>query len=178
MNALLGLVKKQLAWVVAIVIAALVAVAVVQTLRLAAAKTELAQQGEKTAQAETKQTQAVLNDERETAQKESTHAEQTIAASDQFTQGEPGRIADLERDIDRVERLRSDAERRASTYRAQAQANAAACSNLADRLEAFDRQLVAGIEVVAGLRGDLARRDAEVVLLHDQLMADRGLLQP
>ena len=57
---------------------------------------------------------------------------------------------------------------------------AAACTtargSLADRLEAFDRQLVEGVAVVGELRADLVRRDAEVVLLRGQIDADRALM--
>ena len=56
------------------------------------------------------------------------------------------------------------------------QANAAACSSAADRLAAIDSQLVDGVGVVAALRSDLVRRDAEVVLLRGQIDADRALM--
>ena len=54
--------------------------------------------------------------------------------------------------------------------------NATACSGLANRLEAFDRQLVEGTQVVAELGAVVARRDAEVVLLREVIDADRALL--
>lgn len=53
----------------------------------------------------------------------------------------------------------------------------AARRDLADRCEVLDRQLAAGVGVVAALRGDLERRDAEVILLMDQIKADRLLLE-
>lgn len=74
-----------------------------------------------------------------------------------------------------MQRLRLDAERRAATYRAMSEASAAACSDLADRHATLDRQLVEGVAVVADLRGDLDRRDAEVRLLRRQIDADRAL---
>ena len=61
------------------------------------------------------------------------------------------------------------------SYRVQAQANAAAGVDLADRIEAYDRHIVEGVEVVARLRGDLARRDDEVVLLSRQVQIERGM---
>lgn len=123
-----------------------------------------------------KRTAAVLADEQHTAAKETTHATATQEISDAFTTTQPERDAAVRSDLDRVDRLRVAAERRAATYRAQAQANAAACGDSADRLAAFDRQLVAGVGVVAALRGDLGRRDAEVVLLRGQIDADRALI--
>ena len=116
-----------------------------------------------------------LKAEVETRNRERRHAESTQKASDEFTQKQPVRDAQLRADLDRAKRLQLDAERRAATYRAQAQANAAAGSGLADRLEAFDRHIVEGVEVVARLRGDLAKRDDEVVLLNRQVEIERAL---
>lgn len=130
----------------------------------------------KQATANLKRSEAARADEIQTAAKESTHAANTSKNSDEFTTSQPVRDAIARADLARAERLRTDAERRAATYRAQAQANAAACSGLADRLEAFDRQLVEGVAVVGELREDLVRRDAEVVLLRGQIDADRALM--
>ena len=134
------------------------------------ARTELANAKLASAQA-----QESLKNEQETGNKERQHAADTQKASDEFTQKQPGRDAELRADLDRAKRLQLDAERRAATYRAQAQANAAAGSSLADRLEALDRHIVEGVEVVARLRGDLARRDDEVVLLSRQVQIERAL---
>ena len=125
-----------------------------------------------------RQTAAALTDERQTASKETTHASATQENSDAFTTTQPERDAAVRTDLERIDRLRVAAERRAASYRAQAQANGAACRDSADRLAAFDSQLVAGVGVVAALRNDLGRRDAEVVLLHGQLVADRALMAP
>ena len=114
--------------------------------------------------------------ETKTALKESTHAADTSKNSDGFTTSQPGRDAIARADIALADRLRTDAERRAATYRAQAQSNAAACSDLADRLEAFDRHIVEGAGVVAEHRQALTRRDAEVKLLRGQIDADRELI--
>jgi hypothetical protein len=124
------------------------------------------------------QAQEVLKDERATATSEAAHAGNTQENSDAFTTTQPARDADVRADLERADRLRLDAERRAATYRAQAQASAAACSDLADRHAALDAHVVRGTAVVAGLRGDLARRDAEVALLRRQIEVDRELLQP
>ncbi len=121
------------------------------------------------------QAETGLKSEQETGNRERQHAVDTQKASDEFTQKQPGRDAQLRADLDRAKRLRLDAERRAATYRAQAKANAAAGSDLADRLEAYDRHIVEGFEVVARLRGDLARRDDEVVLLNNQVQIERAL---
>lgn len=130
-----------------------------------------------TTQQETARTRAALKHEQATAAQESTHATATQKASDDYTTSQPVRDAIARADGARLERLRTDAERRASSYRAQAHASAAACSGLADRLTAFDRHIVAGAGVVGDLRGVVARRDAEVVLLRGVLDADRALMR-
>lgn len=122
--------------------------------------------------------EAGLAQEQQLAGAESAHAKQTQEASDAFTQKRPARDAAVRADLDRVERLRLAAERSAATARAQAQANAAAGSDLADRYGALAQHVASGAEVVAGLRADLARRDDEVVLLRRQLEADRALTNP
>lgn len=146
-----------------------------QQARVSNVRAELAQVREQHAQAVAEATEAALKKEREDRAKENTHAADTIQNVDQFTQGRPERDAGLRADLAVAERLRRDAERRASTYRAMSEANAAACSRAGDQLATFDRQLVAGAGVVANLRGDLERRDAEVVLLRGQIEADRAL---
>ena len=123
-----------------------------------------------------KLSEAARADETKTALKESTHAANTSKNSDEFTASQPVRDAISRTDLARVDRLRTDAERRAATYRAQAQADDAARRDLGNRLETFDRQLVEGIAVVGELRKDLIRRDAEIVLVIGQLAADRELI--
>ena len=130
-----------------------------------------------TAQQETARTQAALKHEQATAAQESAHATATQKASDDYTTSQPARDDSLRTDIARADRLRLDADRRAATYRAQAHASAAACSGLADRLTAFDRQLVEGVVVVGELRGVVARRDSEVALLRGVVDADRALMR-
>lgn len=129
-----------------------------------------------TAQAAQARTTAALRIEQRASALESTHAATTIGASDAFTISQPVRDAIARADLARVDRLRIGADQRAATYRAHAQASAAACGGFADRLEAFDRQLVDGVGVVGALRGDLVRRDAEVVLLRGVIDADRALM--
>ena len=128
-----------------------------------------------TAKAEKRQALAGMKAEQKTGTQERQHAAETQKASDEFTQKQPGRDAQLRADLDRAKRLQLDAERRAATYRAQAQASAAAGVDLADRLKAYDRHIVEGVEVVARLRGDLARRDDEVKLLSQQVQIERSL---
>lgn len=103
------------------------------------------------------------------------HAKQTQENSDEFTTSQPVRDAIARADVATADRLRRDAEKRAATYKAMSQASAAACSDLADRFATLDRHAVSGAGVVAGLRKDLAKRDAEVVLLRRQIDTERGL---
>ena len=123
-----------------------------------------------------KLSKAARADETQTALKESTHAANTSKNSDEFTTSQPVRDAIARADIAFADRLRTDAERRAATYRAQAAACTTASSGIADRLEAFDRHIVEGASVVAEHRQALIRRDAEVKLLRGQIDADRELM--
>lgn len=150
----------------------------VQTGRLHSEQTAHEKLKTETAQAGTKRAMAALNIEQQAGAKESTHAQQTQEASDAFTTSQPMRDALHRADLDRAERLRSGAERRAATYRAMAQACAAASGGVTDRLAALDGQLVEGVAVVGDLRAVVARRDAEVVLLRQQIDADRALMTP
>ena len=130
------------------------------------------------AKANLKRSEAARADEIQTAAKESTHAADTSKNSDEFTTSQPVRDAIARADLAAAERLRLGAERRAATYRAQAQACTTASGGIADRLEAFDRHIVEGAAVVAEHRAALTRRDAEVVLLRKQIDTDRALLEP
>ena len=128
------------------------------------------------AQASLKRSEAARADETRTAGKESAHAASTQENSDAFTTSQPVRDAIARADLAAADRLRIGAERRAATYRAQAQACSTASGGIADRLEAFDRHIVEGASVVAEHRQALIRRDAEVILLRGQVDADRALL--
>ena len=126
--------------------------------------------------AKLKRSEAARADEIQTASKESTHAADTSKNSDEFTTSQPVRDAIARADLDRVDRLRIGAERRAATYRQIAQACTTSSSGIADRLEAFDRHIVEGAAVVAEHRAALIRRDSEVRLLLGQIDADRALM--
>lgn len=128
------------------------------------------------AQDDKARTDSALKHEIKTSADESAHAAATQENSDAFTTSQPVRDAIARADLALADRLRTDAERRAATYRAQAKACTTASSGIADRLEAFDRQLVEGVAVVGELRTDLVRRDSEVKLLRATIDADRALL--
>lgn len=127
-------------------------------------------------QAKEVRTTAALGAEVKTAKAEFTHAQATQENSDAFTTSQPVRDAIAHVDAVLAERVRRTEAGRAATYRAMAQSCAATASDTADRLDALDDQLTKGIGVVADLRKDLGRRDAEVVLLHGQIVADRALI--
>lgn len=130
-----------------------------------------------TAQAATGRATVVLKHEIKTSADESAHAQATQENSDAFTTSQPVRDAIARADLALADRMRVGAERRAATYRAQAQASAAACSDLADRHAALDAHVVRGAGVVAGLGSDLERRDAEIVLLRRQVDIERALME-
>ena len=84
-----------------------------------------------------KRSEAARADEAATAGKESTHTASTQENSDAFTTSQPVRDAIARADLAVAQRLRTDAERRAATYRAQAQActtNHIGVSNLSPTL--------------------------------------------
>ncbi|TDS84603.1 hypothetical protein [Comamonas sp. JUb58] len=127
------------------------------------------------AQGKASRAEAARGDEANTAQLESKHAQDTIYNADRLAGLYTG-IADVQRrELAYAERLQRGAEGRAATYRAQAQADAAARSDLANKTAALDRKLAEGIEVVAILGSDLRRRDAEVAALCDQVNIERRL---
>lgn len=109
---------------------------------------------------------------------ERSHSADTQENMDEYQMSESVRIALHRADLAVADRMRIKADQRAARYRAQAQAGAAACSDLADRHAALDRHVVRGADVVARLRDDLARRDGEVKLLLQQVMIDRALCDP
>lgn len=147
-----------------------------QTWRLHSEKAAHAQLRADVAEAGRERATAALRHEAMTSLKEFGHAAATQENSDAFTLSAPVRDAIARADAARSDRLRTDAERRAATYRAMAEAGATACRDLADRHEALDRHVVQGVAVVAALRSDLVRRDAEVALLLGQILADRALM--
>lgn len=171
-----GLTDKLIALIAGAAAIALAGLLAVQTWRLQSEQLAHQELVSEVATEKAARTLAALKHEQQTASDEFIHAAKTQENSDAFTTSQPVRDATARADLERVDRLRVGAERRAATYRAQAQANAAACSGLADRLKTFDRQLVEGVGVVASLRSDLVRRDSEVVLLRGQIDADRVLL--
>ena len=129
-----------------------------------------------TAQAAAQRTTAALKHEIKTSADESAHAKATQENSDAFTISQPVRDALYRADLDRVERLRLGAERRAATNRAIAQACAASAGDIANRLDALEKHIVEGVGVVSELREVVGRRDSEVKLLRATIDADRALL--
>ncbi|MGF6212316.1 hypothetical protein [Comamonas sp. 4034] len=136
----------------------------------------------KVAECKTEQAQGVASraeaaraDESNTAQLESKHAKDTIYNADKLASLKTGIAVDVRSELERAHRLQLSADSRAATYRAQAEADATARRNLADKASALDRQLVEGVGVVAELGGALKQRDAEVAALCDQVNTERRL---
>ncbi|MGE8495362.1 hypothetical protein [Comamonas sp.] len=126
-------------------------------------------------QAKATRAEAARADETQTAIKESKHAQDTIYNADRLANFKTGIDVDVRAELARAERLHRDTDSRSATYRAQAQADAAARSDLADKAAALDRKLAEGLGVVASLGGDLKQRDAEVAALCDQVNIERRL---
>lgn len=118
---------------------------------------------------------ADLIEQQKTAKLESKHAQDTIYNADTLVSLKTG-IADIQRrELGYFERVQLSADSRAATYRAQAQADAAARSDLANIAEALDGRVTAGLGVVAKLQGRLGERDAEVATLCEQVNIERAL---
>lgn len=128
-------------------------------------------------QAEDKTTraEAVRVDGENTAKLEAKHATETIYNADELASVKTDIYRVLRVDTADAKRVRDDSESRAATYRAQATANAAAAGDLANIAATFDTIIADGRIVVARIKGDLAKRDAEVKTLCDQLDTERAL---
>lgn len=121
------------------------------------------------------QAKSDLIEQQKTAKLESSHAQETIYNSDRLVNLKTG-IADIQRrELGHFERVQLGSDARAATYRAQAQADATARSDLANLAESLDGRVTAGLGVVAKLQGRLGERDAEVATLCDQVNIERRL---
>lgn len=147
-----------------------------QTYQLSSERTAHSALKLEVSQAKLARTTAALGVEVSTAKKEFTHTVASQENANAFTISDPVRASIARVDAVLAERVRREQAGRAATYRAMAQSCSATASDTADRLVALDDQLTKGIGVVADLRKDLGRRDAEVVLLHGQIVADRALI--
>ena len=119
--------------------------------------------------------EAARTEETQTAIKESKHAQDTIYNADKLASLKTGIAVDVRGELERAHRLQLSADSRAATYRAQAEADATARRNLADKAAALDASLAEGVGVVADLGGALKQRDAEVAALCDQVNIERSL---
>ena len=144
----------------------------VQAWRLGA---QVAQVQTREAEGRATRAEAARTDEAQTAQLESKHAKDTIYNADRLAALKTGIAVDVRGELERAHRLQLSADSRAATYRAQAEADATARRDLADKASALDASLAEGVGVVAELGGALKQRDAEVAALCDQVNTDRGL---
>ncbi|WP_072248265.1 hypothetical protein [Comamonas thiooxydans] len=139
-----------------------------QTQRLAKVETSHA----KAAVAQAQQAQADTENKAEalvehgTAQQENTHDyTQEMARLEAGRTADAARIAGLQHDISA-----------AATRNAQLAGDAAACRDLADQHQRLAAIAAESAGVVGQLVGLVERRDAQVKLLHGQVVADRALL--
>jgi hypothetical protein len=134
------------------------------------------------AKCEAEQSQGVANraeaarvEEANTAQLESKHAQDTIYSADRLANLKTGIDVDVRAVLARAERLHLSADSRSATYRAQANADAAARADLADLARTLDGRVTDGLRVVAKLQGRLGERDAEAATLCRQVNIERRL---
>lgn len=135
----------------------------------------LAKQETAQAKAAQTQTQQALGATETKANARIDHAGQqqdnTHAYTQKLRELEAARLADA----GRIERLQHDL-RATATAHAQAASDAAACADLRDRHQRLAAHLADGAGVVGELVGLVERRDAQVDVLHKQLLIDRRLL--
>lgn len=120
--------------------------------------------------------EAARVDSEATAKLEAKHAEGTIYNADKLASIKTNIGDNLRADLVSIERLHIDSKRRAATYRAQADADATARRDLADKAAALDSDLSEGRQLVRTLRANIEQRDAEVSALCDQVNIERRLL--
>lgn len=154
----------------------LIAIAGVQTIRLADSKTDVAVLEQEAAKGRADRAEAYSKDSDQKSGKESTHAADTQNASDAYTADLPDRVASYERELAAADRLRIQAERRAATDRATAKAHSAAAVDQADRIAALESNAAEGLRVVAQYRKYSDDDRARIVLLCGQINADRKLM--
>lgn len=134
--------------------------------KLEASQSKTAQTQAQQAQAATKKDAAALLN----------HADNTQTNVYEYTQTiqklEAGRAADADRIASLQQQLRTTA-----TQRAQAAADAAAARDLADHYQRLAAHLADGAGVVGELVGLVERRDSQVMLLKNQVLTERALVE-
>lgn len=166
---------KLKAWGFAALALALGVLLGLQTWRLHTAQLRYSTLETRVAQDKAARASASLKQIEKNETKQETHATASTENANELLETLTRNAADAAVRAAAADRLRLDAERRAATYRAMSQADAAARSDLADRAAALDRSLAEGVGVVAELHGTIERRDAEVRALMGQIVADRAL---
>ena len=118
-----------------------------------------------------KETQSRLNVAERTHLTETTRLQNEISQTNEVHQAELNR---LKSDFDLRMQL---SENRATVYRNQAKRGAAECGNLANHAAELDRTLEEGRNVVAELKEVVGLRDRQIIILSDQIKADRQILK-
>lgn len=155
---------------------ALAAGLAVQTVRVAHLQTDLAKleaSQSKMAQAQAEKAQAATENKADALLNHADNTQTNVYEYTQkITQLEAGRARDAA-DIASLQRsLRSTA-----TAHAQAASDLAACRSLADHYQRLAAHLADGAGVVGELVGLVERRDAQVMLLKNQVLTERQLVQ-
>jgi hypothetical protein len=110
------------------------------------------------------------------AEQETAHAERQEQVTYELAQARESHAVDLVR-IDRQHQQRLlQSAHRAQVYRDQAEAGAIACHGLAGHAARLDRTLEEGRSLVDEFRNTLEFRDRQLILLGEQILADRRLM--
>ncbi|MGJ7544644.1 hypothetical protein [Variovorax sp. LT1R16] len=161
-----------------LLVALLLAVLGLQTVRLANRGEDLAAERLARVTETNDRNRAALRESERVATLQLTHAAQqqeTVHAFEQTVRAlETGRAADAAR----ADRVRRQFAATAARDREAARSDPAACERVADRSEVIAAAAAEGGELLAETRRALEQRDAEVTLLLGIVRNDRALLQP
>lgn len=113
---------------------------------------------------------------RQFAKQEAAHQEQQKQVADELALARKTHAAALVEQRATYEQRLLQSARRDQAYRKQAETGAAACRDLAGHAARLDRALEEGRGLVQELRGTLGLRDRQLMLLGEQILADRRLM--
>lgn len=161
-----------------LLVAVLLALLGLQTVRLAGRGEELATERLARATETSDRNRAALRESERVATLQLTHAAQQQESVHAFEQTIRTLEADRADDAAHADRVRLQFAATAARDRAAARSDPAACERVADRSEVIAAAAAEGGELLAEARRALERRDAEVSLLLGIVRNDRALLAP
>lgn len=161
-----------------VLIAVLLGLLGLQTVRVAGVKTALAEERQARATETSERNRAALRESERVAGLQLTHAAKQQEIVDVYTQIVQTLEAGRANDADRADRLSRQFAASAARDRQAARGDPAACERVADRSEVVAGAAAEGGQLLIEARRALEGRDAEVALLLGLVGNDRALLEP